>query len=92
MPNYFSHEQTIIDNLVTSIMPFAQLSLVKKLFNVSISSRKNGNLLRTLIDNNFPSLKKYPLVKGSSIHPYYLNSFQSRILTEFRKKLNMSIY
>lgn len=92
MPNYFSHEQTIIDDVVTSIMPFAQMSLIKKLFNVPISLRKNSSMLRNLINISSPSLKKYPLVKGSSIHPFYFNSFQSRVLTKFRKKLNVNLY
>lgn len=92
MPNYFSHEQTIIDDVVTSIMPFAQMSLIKNLFNVPISLRKNSSMLRNLININSPSLKKYPLVKGSSTHPYYFNSLQSRILNQFRKKFNRNTY
>lgn len=92
MPNYFSHEQTIIDDVVTSIMPFAQMSLIKNLFNIPISLRKNGKLFKTLIKTNFPSLEKYSLVKGSSINPYNFNSLQSRILNQFRKKFNRNIY
>lgn len=92
MPNYFSHEQTIIDDIVTSIMPFAQMSLIKNLFNVPISQRKNGKLFKALIKTNFLSLEKYFLVKGSSINPYYFNSLQSRVLNQFRKKFNRNIY
>ena len=85
LPNYYSHEQSRIDDLVTNIMPFSQLSLLKDLLNVPISIRKNGKLFRALIKTNFSELKKYPLAKGSSVHPYYFNSFQSRVLSEFRK-------
>ena len=92
MPNYFLHEQNIIDNAVTSVMPFAQLSLLKTLFNIPVSYRKNGKLLRKLLKKNYPILEKYPLVKGNSTHPYYFNSFQSRILSQLRKKTNKNIY
>ncbi|MEN8192041.1 MAG: hypothetical protein ABFS12_04450 [Bacteroidota bacterium] len=92
MPNYFLHEQTVIDDVVTSLMPFSQLSLLKSLFNVPISLRKNGKLLRSIIKTNFPSLEKYPLVKGTSINPYNLSSFQSRALSKFRKKFKRDSY
>ncbi len=92
MPNYFLHEQTIIDNVVTSIMPFAQLNLLKTLFNIPIPLRKNGKLLRQIIKQNYSFLEKYPLVKGNSTYPYYFNSFQSRLLSYVRKKTNKNIY
>ncbi len=92
LPNYYSHEQNRIDELVTSVMPFAQLSLLRNLFNVPILFRKNGKLFRNLIKNNFTLLEKYPLVKGNLTYPYYFNSLQSRFLSQVQKRINKNVY
>lgn len=92
LPNYYSHEQTRIDDRLTSIMPFAQQSLLNCFLHVPVKQRKNGKMFRSIIQKNFPKLKKYPLAKGNSTHPFYYTSLQSRILNEIKKKAKTNSY
>ncbi len=86
LPNYYSHEQTRLDDMVTAVMPFAQQSLISNLFGVKISEKKNGKLFRNIIKQNHSKLAKYSLIKGTTKHPYSLNSLQSRLWSVALKK------
>ncbi len=44
--NYYSHEQSRLDNYLISVMPFIQPSLMKNLLNMPIHLRQNGKLFR----------------------------------------------
>ncbi len=90
--NYYSHEQARLDNNLISIMPFLQPGILKELFNMPISLRQNGKLYRKIINSNFPELKKIPLAKGQSIHPYFMNSLQSRLWSIIQKKVGLNHY
>ncbi|MCF6268538.1 MAG: asparagine synthase-related protein [Melioribacteraceae bacterium] len=90
LPNYYSHEQTRLDGMVTAVMPFAQQSLISNLFGVSREKKKNGRLFRKIINQNYPKLASYPLVKGVIRHPYILNSLQSRIWAMVSKRIGNS--
>lgn len=90
--NYYSHEQIRLDNYLTSIMPFIQPSLMKDLYNMPIHLRQNGKLFRKIIKNKASGLEKFGLAKGKSIHPYFLNSLQSRLYGLFRTKLRLNKY
>ncbi len=79
IPNYIGHEQSRLDGLITGVMPFAQISLLSNLFSLNSSWKKNAKLFRKIIKQNSPELAKYPLVKGASQHPFYLNTLLSRI-------------
>ncbi len=79
LPNYYSHEQTRLDEMITAVMPFAQQSLLSHLFNIEIREKKNGRLFRKIIKQNYPELTDYSLVKGTTMLPYPLNSLQSRL-------------
>lgn len=90
--NYYSHEQARLDNHLVSVMPFLQPSILKELFNVSPNLRQNGKLYRKIIKSNSPSLRKFALAKGQSIHPYFMGSLQSRLLSLIQRKLGISNY
>ena len=92
LTNYYSHEQSRLDNYLTSIMPFIQLSILQDLFNMPINLRQNGKLFRKIIKINAPILEKFSLAKGQSTHPYFLNSLQSRLWSIARKKLKLNVY
>lgn len=79
LPNYYGHEQSRIDSIVTSYMPFAQLSLLQLLFSIPVKSRKGSGLFKKIININNNELSKYKLVKGNFSHPYFLNTFQTRL-------------
>ncbi|MBU0472535.1 MAG: hypothetical protein KKF62_00070 [Bacteroidetes bacterium] len=87
LPNYYSHEQTRLDEMITAVMPFVQQSLISNLFGVEIRERKNGRLFKKIIKRNSSELTDYDLVKGTTKHPYYLNSLQSRLWSIMIKKL-----
>lgn len=87
LPNYYSHEQTRLDEMITAVMPFAQQSLLSNLFNIEISEKKNGRLFRKIVKQNYPELTNYSLVKGTTMQPYSLNSLQSRLWSLMVKKM-----
>lgn len=87
LTNYYSHEQTRLDEKVTAVMPFVQQSLIKNLFCVKIKEKKNGKLFRKIIKQNYPELREFSLVKGTTQHPYVFNSLQSRIWSILMKKM-----
>ncbi|MEW6195403.1 MAG: asparagine synthase-related protein [Bacteroidota bacterium] len=88
LPNYYGHEQSRIDSFVTSFMPFAQFSLLQSLSAVLLELRKDGRLFKKIINDNNRKLSKYELVKGSTTHPYFLNTFQARLWSLVSNKLN----
>ena len=87
LPNYIGHEQSRVDNYVLGFTPFVQPSLIKLLFNIPVSRRKNGALFRDLIKVNEPSLAKYPLAKGELLIPYSASSISARIIFKIKSKL-----
>lgn len=90
--NYYSHEQTRLDNYLVSVMPFIQPSLMSNLLNMPIQLRQNGKLFRKIIENNAPILEKFSLAKGQSVHPYFLNSLQSRLYGIVKEKFKLNKY
>ena len=85
--NYYSHEQSRLDLIVTSYMPFLQPSMLDSLITTPLNQRKNGKLFRTLINNNAANLAVYPLVKGQMMVTFWMNTPQSRIWNLIRKKI-----
>lgn len=77
--NYFGPEQTRLDTFATCLMPFMQRSLLENLFDLKLSTRKNGKLFHKIIRKRFPELLGYRLVKGSAMHPATLTSWQTRL-------------
>ncbi|MEG8946962.1 hypothetical protein [Rosettibacter firmus] len=90
--NYCGHEQTRLDSIIKSYMPFIQLPLLNYLFITPIKLRKNGKLFRELIHKNFNQLSKFWLVKGSTYYPFTLTTLQSRLWNSLCKKLNINQY
>lgn len=90
--NYYGHEQTRLDSIIKSYMPFIQLPLLNYLFITPIKLRKNGKLFRELIRKNSNQLSKFWLAKGSTSHPFALTTIQSRLWNSLSKKLNVNQY
>ncbi len=77
LPNTLSPEQSRIDNLLLSYMPFAQAGYLSKILKTDINQRKNGIFLRRLILKNCPDLSRFPLVTilgDSIIYPFSLTN------------------
>ncbi len=92
LPNYYGHEQSRIDSIVKSYMPFTQLSLLQSLISIPIRIRKDARLFRKIISDNNDRLSKYQLVKGNTSHPYFLNTFQTRLWSLVSNRFNGSNY
>jgi hypothetical protein len=90
--NYYGHEQSRLDSIVCSYMPFIQPSLVNYLFSIKIGTRKNGKLFRSIINSNCKKLATFPLAKGQITHPYFFNSIESRVWTILMKKIGRYQY
>lgn len=90
LPNYYAPEQVRIDDYVVSFMPFVQKDLLKYLFILTNSARKNGILFRDLIKKNSPQLTKTPLVKGSITHPFNSSSLNARLNARVKQKFGLN--
>ncbi len=90
--NYYGPEQTRLDTMLKSYMPFAQKSLLDILLSVPVRERRNGKIFRKIIEQNFRSLKNFPLAKGSFTYPFRLGTLQSRLYSIARRKLKWKLY
>lgn len=87
LPNYYSPEQTRVDEFVVSFMPFVQKDLLKFLFSLDDSDKKNGKLFKSIISHNTPQLTDIPLVKGNITHPFNYSSLSARLNARIKYKL-----
>lgn len=86
-PNFAGPEQARSDSEILNYMPYVQPSFLKKMFESPLEVRKNSRMFKKLINDNYPTLKKYPLVKGVYTYPYYLSNFQSSVYIKIKKRL-----
>ena len=68
-------------------MPFAQPSLLRALFQMPLSLRRNGRLFRRLIRSQRASLARYPLVKGGVAYPFQLPTAPAYLWTKLKTRL-----
>lgn len=87
IPNYFGPEQSRIDDILPSLMPFAQRSVISASLGIPVKQRKNSQLFYKVIKNNYPALEDFPLVKNSTIYPYGLSSLTSYAYTRMKKTI-----
>ena len=86
LPNYYLHELTLHDSLMTSLMPFTQTSLLSNIFRLGLNERKNGRLFRQIIMKNNPKFSRFPLVKGEVVLSFNSTSYQARLVSLLLKK------
>jgi hypothetical protein len=72
-------EQARSDTELINFMPFAQPSLLRRMFDVQISERQNGKLMREIVKQNDKKLAKYPCVKNGVILPFGLSTILARV-------------
>ncbi|MBN1302157.1 MAG: hypothetical protein JW995_13160 [Melioribacteraceae bacterium] len=92
LANYYGPEQSRLDGIVTSYMPFVQLSLLNNIILTPIKLRKNAALFRSVIKRNMPELSKTSLAKGTHFYPYHLTTLQNRLYSVMKKKLNINVF
>lgn len=88
--NYYAPEQARLDQYVTSFMPLVQKDILKLLFGLNNSDKKNGKLFRQLIKQNTPQLTKQPLVKGNILHPFNSSSLAARFQSRVKSKIGLA--
>jgi hypothetical protein len=86
VPNYFGPEQSRLDNIMMSFMPFAQARLILTSLGIPAKHRSNGKLFYKAIDEYYPSLKNIPLVKNGITYPYRSSTIKSFLITSVKKK------
>jgi hypothetical protein len=91
LSNYYSHEQIRVDGITQSYMPFIQPVLLDNLFGMSLYRRKNGKLFKKIIRKNSRNLEKFPLAKGQYLHPYWLNTLQTRLYLMAKRKFSKDL-
>jgi hypothetical protein len=86
LPNYFGFSQVCADQVIMNYMPFAQPKLLSALFKLKINVRKNGKLLKQIIETNFPELTKFNLVKFNNTYPFQFSTLSSYAWTKIKKR------
>ncbi|MFH2004490.1 MAG: hypothetical protein ABIK27_07120 [Bacteroidota bacterium] len=89
VPNWGTFEQSRLDCDIPNYMPLVQPSLLHKIFQIPVSDRKHGKLFRKLISKCYPSLTRFPLVRGNLTHPFNLNSLQAFAWTKIKSKMQL---
>jgi hypothetical protein len=86
-PNTSNLEQVRSDGELVNYMPFAQPSLISKMFELPVSERNNGRILRRILNKNSPELQKYPRVKNGVILPFNFSSLPTRLWIKVNQKI-----
>ena len=89
-PNTTNLEQSRSDSEFINYMPFAQPSLLRKLFDIPVNERNNGKIFLKIIKQNHKKLAKYKRVKNGIMLPFDLSTLSSRIFISAKKKLGQS--
>ena len=89
LPNFDGLEQSRMDAILPSYMPFAQPSLLQHLFGLRPSRRQGGRLLKRMIKDYSPSLTKYPLVRNGIEHPFGLSPIAAWLWTKVRSRRSL---
>ncbi len=89
VPNWGTFEQSRLDCDILNYMPLVQPSLLHKIFQIPISERIHGKLFKSSIYKRYPSLARFPLVRGNLTHPFNLNSFQAFAWTKIKSKMRL---
>ncbi len=92
LPNFFGWEQGRLDATAACLMPYAQPSVLKALFQVPLSQRRGGRLFRRTIRNRLPAVARLPLVKGTAVSPFWLPAWASLVLSHTRKRAGITGY
>jgi hypothetical protein len=86
-PNYTGVEQTRLDNILISYIPFLQKDVLDTIFSMDLYWRENGRYFRRLIKKFRPELCKYPLVKGNSKISFLLPPIVASTYVKSKNKL-----
>ena len=86
-PNLTNIEQSRSDSEFVNYMPFAQPSVIGKIFEIPVDEIYNGKLLKKIIKEKDKRLLKYPRVKNGIYMPFNLSTFSARVWLKVKGKL-----
>jgi hypothetical protein len=86
-PNTTNLEQSRSDAELVNFAPFAQPSLLRKLFSVPVSERNNGKMFFRIIKQSQKYLVRYKRVKNGVALPFQLSTLASRVFINLNHKL-----
>ena len=87
-PNMAAYEQSRMDGEVVSYMPFAQPSVINKIFTMPVSLRIHGRMVRRAIRQFSPSLTRTPFVKGELLYPFGMSGLPLALWSKFRQTVH----
>jgi hypothetical protein len=87
LPNFFGFAQAHADNHVINFMPYVQPEILDAIFQIPITQRTNGKLLKSIIRKNNRDLTKFKLVKFNTEYSFYCPSVLSYLYTMGKAKL-----
>jgi hypothetical protein len=90
LTNYYTPEQTRVDQYVISFMPLVQKDVLNLLFGLSEADKNNGRMFKQLIKQNSDQFTKVPLVKGNITHPFNSSSIGARLNSRLKNTASLS--
>lgn len=89
IPNIYGCQQAYLDSMGAYISVFVQPSVLRSVFQLPLSLRRNAKLIRQLIRANNSRLTKYPLVSETSVSPWFLPRKAAILLKRLRSKAGL---
>ncbi len=83
--NCFSQEQTYLDTMLLSIMPFTQNSLISSVETLATMEKINSKIFKKIVKDNHPEMQKFPLAKKDYFYSYNSGIFR-KALDKITKK------
>jgi len=86
LPNSSAPEQARSDSEFINYMPFIQPTFLKKIFETQVKERNNNKIFYKIINDSYPALSRFPLVKDGVIYPFWLKTIPAAFLTKLKQK------
>ncbi len=87
VPNFGGPEQSRTDAYIINYMPMVQPSFLRAVFKSKIYNRNNGKLFREIIDERYPALKQFPLVKSGTTYPFVFSTSSAWVFTKIKTRI-----
>ncbi len=88
LPNFFGYEQNRLDGAAMAYMPFAQPTVLERIFGLSLSDRRAGKAFRQMIRQYKPILARFPLVKNRLKVSFRLHPFAATAWLKVRTRFH----
>jgi hypothetical protein len=86
LPNYFGPEQSRLDTILQSFMPFAQPDIISACLSIPDSHKKNNKLMYSVIKRFKPELSRIPLIKNGRTYPFGSSTLKATLFSKLGSK------